>query len=169
VGKAAIFLPFAVRYVRMVQITKRGHDMKTGFIAAAGLATALLLTGCGKKDDVQGKTGADITAKSSADDIGEAYINELTRIANALDTVDDEASAKKAAGDIREAVEGLNAMSESIDTENMSPVKAMQIFGGRYTELIEVQGRLTTKMIDLQTEHPELMEIVSQEMEKLEN
>ena len=57
----------------------------------------LMLTGCGGKDDVQGKTGEDITAKSSADDIGEAYINEMTRIADALEGVDDEASAKAAA------------------------------------------------------------------------
>ena len=46
--------------------------MRNGLIAAA-LAAALLLTGCGGKDDVQGKTGEDITAKSSADDIGEDF------------------------------------------------------------------------------------------------
>ena len=142
--------------------------MKTGFITAAGLAAALMLTGCGGKDDVQGKTGEDITAKSSAKDIGEAYINEMTRIADALEGVDDEASAKAAAKKIKVAVDGLNQMSEELDGE-ISGVKGMQIFGGRYAELIEVQGRVATSMITIQSEHPELMETISAEMDRLEN
>ena len=136
-------------------------------MTAAGLAVALLLTGCGKKDDVHGKTGADITAKSSADDIGEAYINEMTRIADALESVEDEKSAKEAAKKLKVAVDGLNAMSEKLEGEISGP-KAMQVFGGRYTELVEVQGRMATAMVNIQTNHPELMEIVSDEMERLE-
>ncbi len=142
--------------------------MRTGILAAAGLAAALMLTGCGGKDDVQGKTGEDITAKSSAEDIGEAYINEMTRIADALENVDDEASAKSAAKKIKVAVDGLNQMSEELDGE-ISGVKGMQIFGGRYADLIEVQGRVATSMIRIQSDHPELMETLSAEMDRLEN
>ena len=142
--------------------------MRTGFLTAAGIAAALMLTGCGGKDDVQGKTGEDITAKSSAGDIGEAYINEMTRIADALETVDDEASAKSAAKKIKVAVDGLNQMSDKLDGE-ISGVKGMQIFGGRYTDLIEVQGRIATSMIRIQSGHPELMDTLSAEMDRLEN
>lgn len=142
--------------------------MKTGFMAAAGLAAALLLTGCGNKEGVHGKTGAEITAKSSAKDIGEAYINEMTRIADALESVEDEQSAKAAARKLKVAVDGLNSMSESLEGE-MSGPKAMQVFGGRYAELIEVQGRMASALIDIQTNHPELMDIVGEEIDRLEN
>jgi outer membrane lipoprotein SlyB len=141
--------------------------MRNGLLAA-GLVAALALTGCGGKDDVSGKTAEDITAKSSAKDIGAAYINEMTRIADALETVDDEASAKAAAQTIKVAVDGLNQMSEELDGE-ISGVKGMQIFGGRYTELIEVQGRVATSMIKIQSDHPELMDTISAEMDQLEN
>ena len=141
--------------------------MRHGLLAA-GFAAALMLTGCGGKDDVQGKTGEDITAKSSASDIGEAYINEMTRIADALETVEDEASAKAAAKKISVAVEGLNQMSEELDGE-ISGVKGMQIFGGRYGELIEVQGRVATSMIRIQSDHPDLMDTLGEELDKLEN
>ena len=141
--------------------------MRNGLLAA-GLVAALALTGCGGKDDVSGKTAEDITAKSSAKDIGAAYINEMTRIADALETVDDEASAKAAAQTIKAAVDGLNQMSEELDGE-ISGVKGMQIFGGRYTELIEVQSRVATSMIKIQSDHPELMDTISAEMDQLEN
>ncbi|WP_321491040.1 hypothetical protein [uncultured Hyphomonas sp.] len=142
--------------------------MKTGFLTAAGVAAALMLTGCGGKTDGPGKAAEDITAKSSAKDIGAAYINEMTQIADALDTVDDEASAKAAAKKIKAAVDGLNQMSEELDGE-ISGVKGMQIFGGRYTELIEVQSRVATSMIKIQSDHPELMDTISAEMDQLEN
>ncbi|MGB2177718.1 MAG: hypothetical protein ACPH9E_07230 [Hyphomonas sp.] len=142
--------------------------MKTGFLTAAGIAAALVLTGCGGKDDVQGKTGEDITAKSSADDIGEAYINEMTRIADALEGVDDEASAKAAAKKMKVAIDGLNQMSDELDGE-ISGVKGMQIFGGRYAELVQVQGRIATSMIRIQSDHPELMDTISAEMDRMEN
>jgi hypothetical protein len=142
--------------------------MRTGILTAVGLAAALLLTGCGKKDGIEGKTGGDITSKSSAKDIGEAYINEMTRVADALESVDDEASAKAAAKKLKVAIDGLNQMQEELDGE-LSGVKAMQVFGGRYTELVQVQTRMATAIVQIQTEHPELMNIVGDELEKLEN
>ena len=136
-------------------------------LLAAGFAAALMLTGCGGKDDVQGKTGEDITANSSAEDIGDAYINEMTRIADALEAVEDEASARKAAKKVKVAVDGLNQMSEELDGE-ISGVKGMQIFGGRYADLMEVQGRVATSMIRIQSEHPELMDSLSEELDRLD-
>lgn len=133
-------------------------------LAAACLAGALSLAGCGKPGEVEGK---DISAKSSAEDIGAAYITEMTRIADALDTVKDEASAKAAAAKIRAASEGLEKMSDELEGD-MDPAKAMRIFGGRYQELIQAQSRIATAMMRINTEHPELWDIVSAEMDSLE-
>ncbi|MEZ5967540.1 MAG: hypothetical protein R3C00_00540 [Hyphomonas sp.] len=143
--------------------------MRTGLITSGLLAGALLLTGCGKKHDkIEGKTGADITAKSSASDIGEAYLNELTRIADALESVDDEASAKAAAESLKVSIDGLNSMKDELDGK-MNGLQAMQVFGGRYAELAQVQARLGTAMVDIQTNHPELMEIIGDELDRLED
>ena len=75
-----------------------------------------------------------------------------------------DAAAKK----MKVAIDGLNQMSDELDGE-ISGVKGMQIFGGRYAELIEVQGRIATSMIRIQSEHPELMDALSEEMDRLEN
>ena len=147
---------------------KKGTRMKPGFMTAAGLAAALVLTACGNKDGIEGKTGADITAKSSANDIGEAYINEMTRIADALETVNDEASAKAAAKKLSVAIEGLNKMQEELDGE-ISGIKGMQIFGNRFAELAEVQGRVAASIVRIQSEHPELMDTLGEELDKLDN
>ena len=140
--------------------------MKTGFLTAAGLAAALLVTGCGKKDGIEGKTGTDITSRSSAKDIGEAYINEMTRVADALESVQDEASARAAAKKLKTSIDGLNSMKEELDGE-LTGIKAMQIFGGRYAELAQVQTRVGTETVRIQTEQPELWDIVSEELDRL--
>ena len=139
--------------------------MKIGFIAAALLAGALALTGCGKGENVEGK---DITGSSSAKDVGTAYINEMTRIADALETVNDEESARKAAATIKVAAEGLESMGTELEGD-MDPMKAMQVFGGRYQELIEVQSRIATSMMRIQNDHPELVEVISAETDRLGN
>lgn len=138
--------------------------MMNGFFAAAVLAGALALAGCGQGGAPEGK---DITKNSSAKDIGAAYLTEMTRIADALETVKDEESAKAAAVEISKAAVGLNKMGEVLK-DDTDPLKAMQIFGNNYTQVVETQGRMMTELMRIQTEHPELMEIVSAEMDKLE-
>ena len=142
--------------------------MRMGFLTAAGLAAALILTGCGKKGGVEGTTGAEITSKSSAKEIGAAYLNELTSIADALETVEDEASARAAAKKLKTSIDGLNTMKEELDGE-LTGMKAMQVFGGRYTDLIEVQARLAAAVANIQANHPELMDTVSDELDRLDN
>jgi hypothetical protein len=139
--------------------------MKNGLFAAVVLAGALALTGCGQGGAPEGK---DITRNSSAKDIGAAYLTEMTRIADALETVKDEQSARAAAVQISKAAAGLNKMGEAVN-ENMDPLKAMQIFGDNYAQVAEVQGRMMTSLMRIQQEHPELMDIISSEMDKLEN
>lgn len=141
--------------------------MRTRIMTAALLAGAVLLAGCGGKDDVQGKTGDEITAKSSNSDIGDAYVNELTRIADALETVEDEASAEAAAKKIKTAVDGLNAMQDELEGKIDGP-QALQIFGGRYQDLMQAQQRIAMSMMDIQQNNPDLMETISEEMDKLE-
>lgn len=136
--------------------------MKHGLIAAAILGGMMALTGCG-----QGKVeGKDISASSSAGNIGKAYVAEITRIADALETVNDEASARAAAADIRIAADGLKNMEKELGGK-VSGIKAMQIFGSNYEELASSQLRMMTALTTLQAEHPELMEIISEETDRL--
>ena len=137
--------------------------MKTRILSAALLAGAVMLTGCGSKDDAQGKTAADITAKSSAKDIGEAYVNELTRIADALETVDNKQSAEKAAKTIQKAAAGLDSLQEDLDGKADS-MKTLEILAARSGELTVLQTRIMEQMMRIQREHPELMETLDQEM-----
>lgn len=136
--------------------------MKHAMMAAAIFGGLIALTGCG-----QGKVeGKDISASSSSSDIGDAYVAELTRIADALETVNDEASARAAATEIRKAADGLENMQEQLGGE-VSGMKAMQIFGNNYEDLTKAQMRMMTTLMTLQAEHPELMEIIGEETDRL--
>ncbi|PKP82191.1 MAG: hypothetical protein CVT79_07845 [Alphaproteobacteria bacterium HGW-Alphaproteobacteria-18] len=136
--------------------------MKHGLIAAAILGGMMTLTGCG-----QGKVeGKDISASSSAGNIGKAYVAEITRIADALETVNDEASARAAAAEIRIAADGLKNMEKELGGK-VSGLKAMQIFGSNYEALASSQLRMMTALTTLQAQHPELMEIISEETDRL--
>lgn len=136
--------------------------MRTGIFAAAGLATALMLTGCGQ-DSMKGK---DITAESSVDEIGDAYVSEMIRISDALATVDDEKSAKKAAVTLKDAAEELNSMQEKLDTDAGSQ-KAMQVMASRAGELADVQTNIAKQIMRIQTEHPELMDTLGDELNEI--
>lgn len=136
--------------------------MKHATVAAALFGAMILLAGCG-----QGKVeGKDISASSSAGNIGKAYVAEITRIADALETVNDEASARAAAAEIRIATDGLKNMEKQLGGK-VSGLKAMQILGSNYEELVNSQLRMMTALTTLQAEHPELMEIISAETDRL--
>lgn len=136
--------------------------MKHTTVAAALFGAMILLAGCG-----QGKVeGKDISASSSAGNIGKAYVAEITRIADALETVNDEASARAAAAEIRIATDGLKNMEKQLGGK-VSGLKAMQILGSNYEELVNSQLRMMTALTTLQAEHPELMEIISAETDRL--
>ncbi len=134
--------------------------MKSVLFAAA-FAGTFVFTACGQG----GTDGTDITSKSSSGAIGAAYVNEMTRIADALDTVNDEATARRAATEIRKAADGLENMQEELG--DVSGMRAMQIFGSNYQELMTAQTRMMGAMIRIQSENPELMEFISDEMDRL--
>lgn len=140
---------------------EKGTFMKSALIAAFAFAGVFAFTGCG-----QGSSdGTDITSKSSSSAVGAAYVTEMTRIADALDTVKDEASARRAATEIRKAADGLENMQEQLG--DISGMRAMQIFGSNYQELMTAQTRMMASMVRIQMENPELMEFVSDEMDRL--
>ncbi|MEZ5998741.1 MAG: hypothetical protein R3B98_08620 [Hyphomonas sp.] len=136
-------------------------------ITAAALASAILLTGCGQKaGEIEGKTGKDISASSSAEDLSEAYLNEFDRIATALESIHDEASAKAAAKEIQKSAEGLEAMQTALDSKQ-NDLKTMQVFAKSLPELSQIQQRITQEMTRLHSEDPELAKIVSDEINRL--
>ncbi|MEZ5945406.1 MAG: hypothetical protein R3C13_11290 [Hyphomonas sp.] len=136
-------------------------------IASGALAGALLLSGCGKKaGEIEGVSGKDISAKSSVDDLSEAYVNEFDRIATALESIHDEASAKAAAKDIKKSADGLEAMTEVLDGKQNDLI-AMQAFARKLPELSATQQRISKEMSRLYSENPELAELVGDEINRL--
>lgn len=137
--------------------------MKSALLAAAALAGAFTVTGCG-----QGNVdGADINRSSSGAEIGTAYLNELTKIADAIETVQDERTARAAAAQIRQAADGIEAMGDALDGAEMSPLRAMQMFGNRGADIMMLHGRIMSSVVRIQEQHPELMGIIGEEMDRL--
>ena len=90
-------------------------------------------------------------------------MNELTRIADALETVDNKQSAEKAAKTIQKAAAGLDSLQEDLDGKADS-MKTLEILAARSGELTVLQTRIMDQMMRIQREHPELMETLDQEM-----
>jgi hypothetical protein len=59
-------------------------------------------------------------------------------------------------------------MQDELDGE-ISGIKGMQIFGNRFAELAEVQGRVAASIVRIQSGHPELMDTLGEELDKLDN
>ena len=139
-------------------------------VLAAIAAGALALTGCGGgKDGSDGdakETKSDVTAKSPANKIADAYIGEMTKIADALETVNDEESARAAASVIQKAGLKLEAMQDELEGE-MSDRKWATIVMSRQQEWAQLQTRLGMSMGRIGMTQPELMQIISEEMDKL--
>ncbi|MFN7055878.1 hypothetical protein [Hyphomonas sp.] len=136
--------------------------MKSSILAAAFISLASI-TACG-----QGGTDAkDITRSSSGSQIGQAYLKELTTIADALDSVKDESSARAAAAKIRSASTALEGMNDELGQGDMSPLKAMQIYGSHGQAISETYGRIMTSFLRIHEQHPELVEIISNEMDRI--
>lgn len=139
--------------------------MKSALFAAATLGAAFAFTGCGQGGiDVR-----DITGSSSGAQIGTAYLNELTKVAEALESVNDEASARAAAVRIRGAVEGIEAMGDELQDVESSPIRAMQVFGSSGTDIVMMHARIMSSVVRIEENHPELMPIIGEEMEALNN
>lgn len=139
--------------------------MKIRTLAAISLAAALALTGCGgPNQDIEGK---DITAKSSGTDMANAYVNEMHRVATALESIKDEASARKAAEEIRAAGASMETMAAALEGSGITQVQAATALSRRGQEIAAAQTRIMTQMLSLQSEHPELATLVGEEIDRL--
>ena len=133
-------------------------------------ATALLATGCGGEKSAQsdtaksGKTVSASKAKSGGE-IADVYVSQLTKIADAVESVEDEKTAKKAAKAIASASKELEALAEKVET--MDQTKQAMIFATRAQDFMGPQVRLATAMQKMATENPEHMELIQAELEKL--
>lgn len=126
---------------------------KRGMIGAVVAAT-IILSACG-----QGLTGGS--------DVGAVYAAEMTRVADALDSVKDEASARKASVEIAQAAASLQKLQGEFDGQ-MSGLKAMQVLQKHGKEITVAQTRIMGSMLRLQSEYPELMDIVSSDLDDLD-
>ncbi|MEL7029446.1 MAG: hypothetical protein AAGL49_09590 [Pseudomonadota bacterium] len=138
-------------------------------LAVAG-AGVLALSACGGSND-SGEAGSDsgaasITADSSSNAVADAYITEMTKVADALESVTDEESAQAAAAVIQSASTAFDQMAAELDGE-MNEAKWLAVAMARQEEFSEVQMRLASSMSKLGMENPALLQSLSEEMENL--
>jgi len=139
-------------------------------VSIALAAGALTLVGCGGEKGASDSGNKDseieITAKSSTDKIADAYIGEMTKIADALETVADEESARAAASVIQSATAKLDAMSDELEGE-LDDRNWASVAMSRQKEWAQLQTRLAMSMGRIGMTEPQLMQIISEEMDKL--
>ncbi len=95
------------------------------------------------------------------------YVTGLNTIADAVTKVDNEASAKRAAGVIADVVRDMEknkAVLEGMNDQQLAAA-AMQNAG----PMMESGAKISAAMLRLQNEKPELMQIISDELDKIPN
>lgn len=153
--------------------------MKT-YITTALLASVIGLTACGGKKEetsigaVAPAVEAPAKPKSSGgglvltkeQKLADTYISEMDKIADALERVNDEASAQAAAKAIAEASNMMEAAKQAYG-EEMSGPAAMAVFMPRQQEFIAVQSRISMGMAGIAQSNPQFLQMISAEMENL--
>ncbi len=138
--------------------------MKQIFIATA--SAALGLAGCGGEKTEADKSEIKIDAsKAKGGEIADLYVAHMTNVADAIEKVDDEKSAKAAAAVIAKAVEDMEKTAENV--EGMSATRRAMLFASRAQDFAEPQMRMSQSMTKLASENPELLEIIQKELEKM--
>ncbi len=139
--------------------------MSKRIILTAIAGAALMLGGCsGEKSDASGSSSVS-GKKVKSEKVVDVYVAQMGNIADALETVDDEASAKKAAQAITKASKELKALSATV--ENMSDMQKGMMFASRAQDFVAVQTRLATAMQKIAVENPAYMEMLQAEMQKM--
>ncbi|MDP3738294.1 MAG: hypothetical protein Q8R02_12945 [Hyphomonadaceae bacterium] len=143
-------------------------------------SAALVLAACGgKKEEASAPMTDEQKAAAAASSIlgaltgngGEAspemkgYVANLTKVADALGTVKDEASARAIGQQLRPVFEDMQKQADALNamTEEQKGVAAMSMA----PELISVQQKIAVAMSNWAMTKPELMEIVGEELEKM--
>ncbi|MAK60262.1 MAG: hypothetical protein CMK09_04730 [Ponticaulis sp.] len=144
-------------------------------VTTAILAASLGLVGCGGKTDESSASSGSAAAPSNTgggiavtkeQKLANTYLAELSSIADAIESVTDEASAQEAAQVIRAAGEKMEAEMEAFGGDMNGP-QAMAIFLPRQQEFIQVQTRVSSSMARLAGTNPQLMQTISKEMSNL--
>ena len=146
-------------------------------LSAAVALGALSLSACGQaaEDDpfADSPLAGDYDSNGEASDskdtkAADVYIAEMTTIADAMDKVEDEESAEAAAHAIAAAVVRINARMQAME-EEPSLSELMAFVGSRREAFFEVSTRVSTRLAELQENHPELTEKIVEELENLDS
>jgi hypothetical protein len=121
-------------------------------IAAFGLAAVLALAGCGGSD-------------KSSSDVGQSYVTALGQIADALESVKDEDSAKAAAQVIARAKTTLDGTVKEINS--MTQVEQVMMVQKHAAEMGQIEVRISQAMQKIVSDDPKLLDIIGQEMQSL--
>lgn len=121
------------------------------------LSCALAVTACGDNGGV---------AVTSEQKMAKVYVNEMENMADAIEAIHDQKSAKKAASVIHNASIKLEALAEKYDGKLNGPAGAMA-FAGLQQELAAVQTRIGMSMSRLAMSDPALLQIISEEMNNM--
>jgi hypothetical protein len=152
-------------------------------IRTFGLAAVAMLavTACGAKEETpaaattavteaQSEQAAAIAALGALSSGGQtnpqmkAYTANFVKVADAFSTVTDEASAKAAAEKLAPIFAEMETQSAAL--EKMTEAEQMQAAMAAMPELLAAQVKISTAMQTWSTK-PELMEILSKELEKI--
>jgi len=119
-------------------------------VAIFGVIVTITLSGCGGSDSA---------------DVGETYVNGMSRIAGALETVKDEDSAKAAAREIGQVTVKLQSVVDEINS--MSQAEQVMMVQKYATKMAEVQARMSTALQKIVSQDPKLMDIIGSELRSM--
>ena len=97
-------------------------------------------------------------------DVMGRYVEALNDIAGAIETVNDEASAREAAHTIAGVNVELDELAEIVDA--MDPATRAGMFQTRGMEFIQAQQRMSMALQGMMA-HPEYFQIINDEMKKM--
>ena len=148
--------------------------MKSRIQFAMALAGALTLglTACGKSgsssETGEGSPSSEVLYAKDADNASEAmdvYVSQMDRIASAMESVEDEASAKTAAEVIQSATKELDLLSKKFDSMSDTQKTAWAMTHAQ--KLQQVQMRIGLALQKISAQNPEQMQMLSQAMSDL--
>jgi hypothetical protein len=105
------------------------------------------------------------TASSPDTPVIPTYVSSLNKVADAVEAVSDEDSARAAARAIAEAGRELAAITARF--EQMGDFQKATVLIQGAASMIEPNTRISLAMSKIATEHPELIEVIAIEMDKL--
>lgn len=117
--------------------------------AIVGVVVAVTFAGCG----------------GSSSDVGQAYVDQLSHVADALDSVKDEASAREAAHEIAKANTKIQKMVNDIDA--MDQAHQMTLFQKHAAEMSKLERRISQSVQRIVAKDPKLLGIVGSEIQDM--